>query len=191
MPLPLSPHPASHPRAAVRVRVLCTVLLSLLSLLVPGAWAGSSSAAVGDLLCPAGNQTVSFNPGLTTTSRTVTITYDLRLGVCASLSHPEITSGRSSGTVVAPYSCQDLLNTSTGTQNFTWNTGATSTLSFTRTVSIVNGQTVITLNGHITSGLFTGDTGVLTVVEPALNLTACQSPTGLTSIAGTSTFVLT
>ncbi|MGW4807437.1 hypothetical protein [Kitasatospora sp. NPDC004272] len=121
----------------------------------------------------------------------VVILYDLALGVCASSSHSEITSGHSSGTVVAPYSCQDLLDTSTGTQDFTWNTGATSTLSFTRTVTIVNGQNVITLTGHITSGLFTGDTGVLTIIEPVLDLTACQSPTGLTSTAGVTTLLLT
>ncbi|MEU0297919.1 hypothetical protein ABZ252_00295 [Streptomyces sp. NPDC006175] len=74
--------------------------------------------------------------------------------------------------------CLDLLSTTTGTQTFHWSDGQSSTLSFTRTVTNVNGQTVLTLAGPITAGVFTRKHAVFTVVEPVLNLTACQSPKG-------------
>lgn len=181
--------PSSRPRRTLAV--LFAALALVLGGLLTAPAAQAAPAALGDLVCPAGNQAVSFSPGLTNTSKTTTITYNATLGVCASLTHPEITSGGSAGTVVAPYSCLDLLNTSTGTQTFTWNTGQSSVLSYTRTVTILNGQTVITLTGTITSGLFTGGHAVFTVVEPALQLTACETPQGLTSQAGVTTLVIT
>jgi hypothetical protein len=187
----LSAHPGARARAPLAA--LCAVLAALAALvLAPNAHAApATTAGLADMACPAGNQTVSFSPGLHTAPATTTITYDARLGVCASLSHPEITSGYSAGTVVAAYSCADLLNTSTGTQDFHWSNGQSSTLSFTRTVTILNGQTVITLTGPITSGLFTGDTAVFTVVEPLLDVLACQSTAGLTSQAGITTLLIT
>lgn len=148
-------------------------------------------ALVADLACPAGNQTVSFSPGVTLTPRTVTVAYDLALGVCVSLTQPGITSGSSEGNVTLTLDCLDLLSTSTGTQSFLWSDGRTSTLSFTRTVSIVNGQTVLTLTGPITAGVFSGRSAVLTVVEPALDVLACESAQGLTSQAGVTTLLIT
>lgn len=143
------------------------------------------------MVCPAGNQTVSFSPGVTLTPRSVSVSFHAALGVCASLTQPQITSGSSSGNVTVTLDCLDLLSTTTGTQTFRWSDGQSSTLSFTRTVTNVNGQTVITLTGPVTAGLFTGRTAVFTVTEPALDLTACQSPQGLTSQAGVTTLAIT
>jgi hypothetical protein len=158
-----------------------------LAVVVP---AGPASASWGDVTCPAGWQTVSYSPGVTAVSQPVTVTYELDLGICVSLSNPAVTSGFSGGTVTVALSCADLLGTTTGTQDFTWNTGQSSTLSFVRTVTKVNGQTVITLAGTISSGLFAGNAAVLTVIEPTLDLLACQSPEGLESNEGVSTFVV-
>ncbi|MBW8485424.1 hypothetical protein [Actinomadura parmotrematis] len=183
-----------HPHQAARIRArgrAVTASLLLAGGLLPLIAAPPASARLADVTCPAGNQTVSFSPGVKTAPQTVTVTYNAALGVCASLSQPSITSGTSGGTVTVTLSCADLLSTTTGTQVFTWNTGQSSTLAFTRTVTNVNGQTVITLRGKISAGLFTGRTAVFTVVEPVLDLTACQTAAGLTSQAGVTTLLIT
>ncbi|MEU0297918.1 hypothetical protein ABZ252_00290 [Streptomyces sp. NPDC006175] len=50
-------------------------------LAVPSAQA--SPSLVGDMVCPVGNQTVSFSPGVTLVPQSVTVTYAAALGVCA------------------------------------------------------------------------------------------------------------
>jgi hypothetical protein len=150
----------------------------------------SASASLLDATCPAGHQVVTYSPGVTTASQTITVTYHLDLGACVSLTNPAVTNGTSSGTVTIPLSCTDLLSTMSATQDFTWNTGQTSRFSFLRTVTTANGQTVLTLTGTITSGLFAGSPAVLTVVQPTVDLLACQSPGGLTRLDGISTFVV-
>lgn len=162
-------------------------------LVAPSAQAASpaSHALVGDMVCPAGNQTVSFSPGVTLTPQNVSVTFNAALGLCVSLTQPQITSGTSSGNVTVALDCLDLLSTTTGTQTFNWNDGQSSTLSFTRTVTNLNGQTVLTLTGPITAGLFTGRTAVFVIVQPALNLLACQTPQGLTSQSGVATLAIT
>ncbi|MET8578925.1 hypothetical protein [Streptomyces sp. NPDC005012] len=157
----------------------------------PAAHSATSARLVADMACPVGSQTVSFSPGVTLTPQSVTVTYNVALGVCASLTQPQITSGSSQGTVTVTLDCLDLLSTTTGTQTFHWSDGQSSVLSFTRTVTSANGQTVITLTGPITSGLFTGRIATFTVVEPALDLTACLTSRGLTGQTGVTTLLIT
>lgn len=150
-----------------------------------------ASAMVGDVICPAGNQSQTYSPGLTDTPQPVAASYNVSLGICTSLSHLNLTSGTSSDSIhIAQYSCLDLLTESAGSQTFTWNTGQTSTFTFNRTVAMVNGNIVLTLTGAISSGLFTGDSALLTIVEPATDLLACETSAGLTSAAGLVTFVV-
>ncbi|MFF7454666.1 hypothetical protein [Kitasatospora sp. NPDC008115] len=150
--------------------------------------AEAAEAAIGDALCPLGSQVVTFSPGITNTPAVSTITYNVNLGTCVSLTTPSLTSGTSSGSASLTFQCSDLLSTSTGSQDITWNTGQTSTFSYTRTFSLVNGNSVTSLNGSITSGLFNGDTASLVITDRNLDLLACQSPGGLTHIDGTTVF---
>lgn len=143
------------------------------------------------MTCPAGSQTVSFSPGVTSTPQNISVTFSVALGVCVSLTQPQIYGGSSQGSVTVTLDCLDLLSTTTGTQTFHWRDGQSSVLSFTRTVTNINGQTVITLTGSIICGAFTGRTAVCTVVEPALALTACQTPQGLTGQSGVTTLLIT
>ncbi|MGW2277815.1 hypothetical protein [Streptomyces sp. NPDC001770] len=185
--------PPMRPRAGRAVSALCALAALGTGLFaIPTAQAAPASRAlVADLACPAGNQNVSFSPGVTLTPRTVSVTYDLALGVCVSLAQPGITGGTSGGTVSLTLDCLDLLGTSMTTQTFLWSDGQTSTLSFTRTVTIINGQTVLTLTGPVSAGVFSGRSAVLTVVEPALDVLACESTLGLRSQAGVTTLIIT
>lgn len=168
--------------------------LGVLSLMAAMIWAGAvptgpAHGAVIEVLCPLGSQTVTYNPGLTNTPSQVTVTWDLRLDSCVSLTHPAVTSGGGSGNVVRTGSCSEIVGSSTGSQVITWNTGQTSTFSFTRTYSSVNGEAVLLLTGTITSGLFYGASAVLTIVDATLDLAACNTTTGLTQINGVTDFV--
>lgn len=120
----------------------------------------------------------------------MTSTYDVALGTCVSLSHPGIVTGSSHGSGVVTASCTDLLASSEGSQVIIWNTKQTSTFSYHRTITMANGQTIATLTGSITAGLFSGDPAVLTFTNPATQLLACETPAGLTTKTGITTLLI-
>lgn len=183
--------PRSHlPHGRPLGRGAAAMLSVLAAIAVTVVGATPSHAAPLDMNCPLGSQQVTQTPGLTNTEQTVDVVVALDLGTCASLSHPTIHTGTSHADFTATLSCADLLSTGTGSQVFAWSTGETSTFSFTRTVAQTDGETVLTLTGKITSGLFTGDNGVLTIADTTLDLAACQSPGGLTHESGATSLAL-
>ncbi|MGW2277801.1 hypothetical protein [Streptomyces sp. NPDC001770] len=112
------------------------------------------------------------------------MTSNLQLGPCVSASTPAVTSG--TATISAPpasRSCLSLLTAGTATITVTWNTSATSTLSLNRTVSLVGATIVNTYTGTVSSGLFAGDTVLMTIVQPSADITLCTL--GLGTVAST------
>jgi hypothetical protein len=86
--------------------------------------------------------------------------------------------------------CLDLAQPGSATKTFTWNTGQTSVFSYNRTITRVGGNTVITLIGAITQGLFAGDTAVEVIVGPTPDTLKCLTPPGITSVFGAVTLTI-
>ncbi|MEU0936301.1 hypothetical protein [Embleya sp. NPDC005971] len=146
--------------------------------------APTAQATVGDALCtvPSSDSSTYSPPlGLTPTSTTVTITRDLN--TCTSLSVPAINSAPVTvhSVTIPSYSCLTLLNTAPTTISFTWNTGATTTVTGTRTVNLAAAALTTTVTGTVTSGLFTGDTVVYQLVAPSTAVLACTLGLGTVS----------
>ncbi|MFI8086592.1 hypothetical protein ACIF6L_38110 [Kitasatospora sp. NPDC086009] len=147
--------------------------------------AGSPArAAVGDVLCTApSSDSSTYSPplDLTPASTTVTITRDLN--TCTSLSVPAINSAPVTvhQVTIPSYSCLTLLNSAPTVISFTWNTGATSVVTGTRTVNLAAAALTTTVTGTVTSGLFTGDTVVYQLVAPSTALLACTLGLGTVS----------
>lgn len=171
------------PRAALTsVTALMFLLVGALST------AGSASARESGLLdvtcTPPSSNTAAFSPPLTLAPQNVGVNSSFQFGPCVSLSTPAITSGTSVATAPpAPRSCLDLLTASPTTRIVTWNTGATSTLSMNRTVTMAGAAIVLTYTGTVTSGLFAGDTVLMTSTQPSTDITLCTL--GLGSVSST------
>lgn len=133
---------------------------------------------------------MTYNPGVTDSPQSIGVTYTVDLGTCVSLTHTSIVTGTSGGSAVQTMSCDDVLSASQGSQEIDWNTGQVSGFSYTRTVIRVNGTSILTLTGTIDSGLFAGDTAVMTIADPAAQFLACQDPGGLSAVSGTTSLVL-
>jgi hypothetical protein len=88
-------------------------------------------------------------------------------------------------------SCLSIGQTGSSIRVITWNTGQTSSFSYNAMSSIVNGNTVVTLTGAITAGLFAGDAAEEVIVSPALNLLGCLTPPGITSLFSATTLTIT
>jgi len=141
---------------------------------------GTAQADPLDMQC-GGTLTVTWSPGLTLTPADQTVTTNEIDAPCVSASVPEITAGFTGVTIHATQSCLTTLEPGSGAKTFTWNTGQTSVFSFNRTVTIVGGNTVVTLTGAISQGLFAGDSAVEVLTGPALNTLQCLTPPGITS----------
>jgi hypothetical protein len=148
--------------------------------------AGPAHAGVLDATCT-GTNTTNYSPGLANTPRTVTVQGTITmtcLRVVGLPLHGTITGG-GTGTL----NCALLQTPSSGSSTIAWTMlgapHATSTYTYTSTVSPgASGTTVLILTGTITSGLFQGDTLVMTTVYANLDLLACSTPSGLTSRSG-------
>ncbi|MET8575598.1 hypothetical protein [Streptomyces sp. NPDC005012] len=151
--------------------LLC-VLVSLMSAAGP---AGARESGLLDVTCtPPSSNTVVYSTPLTLAPQSVGLTSSVQLGPCVSVSTPALTSGTS--VVSAPpasRSCLDLLSAGTETRTVTWNTGATSALSLNRTVTVAGAALVVTFTGTVTSGLFAGDTVLMTITGPSTDITLC------------------
>lgn len=110
---------------------------------------------------------------------------------CVSPLPPFAFSGSTSFTSTSTLSCLSLTAANAGTDVITGSSGRTSTFAYNRTVTIVQGQTVVTLTGSITAGDFAGATGVETITSVSLDLTACTTTQGITSTYGVSELTIT
>jgi hypothetical protein len=173
--------------------VVAPVLLASLLVGLQAATVGTASTAsadVADATC-VGTQTTTYSPGLTLVPAQQNIQISWIYAPCVSASEPAISSGLSSATRQASVSCLSIGQVGSSIRVITWNTGQTSTFSYNAMSSIVNGDTVVTLTGSITAGLFTGDAAEEVIVSPSLNLLGCLTPPGITSLFSTTTLVIT
>ncbi|MFS0694162.1 hypothetical protein [Streptomyces nitrosporeus] len=154
---------------------ITALLLLTGSLLVSAVPAGATENGLLDATCiPPSSSDIAYTPPLTNTPQPSSAFVSWQLGPCVSTSVPGLTSGTSTDSVPPrSRSCLDLLAAGTETKVVTWNTGATSTLSMNRTVTVAGAVVLVTHTGTVTSGLFAGDTVVATETAPATDITLC------------------
>ncbi|MGB3443748.1 MAG: hypothetical protein WBA97_33855 [Actinophytocola sp.] len=144
----------------------------------------SAQAAVGiDLLCPIGQATSNFNPGITNTPQTTTLTHSVNYTGC--LFGGSVTGATYGfGPFSAPgLSCTNVLQQNAGTSVYHWNDGTTSTIAASLTSTSVSGLlTTSVATGTVAAGKFLGDTMVVESVYLTPGGLACLFG-GLTSIS--------
>ncbi|WP_027343144.1 hypothetical protein [Hamadaea tsunoensis] len=173
----------------MRHRVLA--LAGLLPLVIAAVVVASAPAqASGFLVTCGGNQTTTYNPGLTDTPRTLVRSGQNNHTPCVATVSPFAFSGSTSFTSTSTLSCLSLTAANTGVDVITWSFGATSTFAYDRTVTIAEGQTVVTLDGTVTSGVFAGAHATETITSVALDLLDCATATGITSTYGISELII-
>ena len=103
-----------------------------------------------------GTWTVTYNPPITNTARTVSATLSANFPHCTD---PEASSASYSQTFTDTVSCATLLNTGMAAHTFVWGNPAAqpSAFAYGWTVSDIGGQAVITSTGQITSGRYAPD----------------------------------
>jgi len=150
------------------------------------ATATPATASALDVTC-VGSQTTSYNPALTQTPQSVTVSTSTQYGPCTSTTVPELTSGSRSANFPYPnLSCLNFLDSASVTYTITWNTGQQSTISGNTTVTTA-GTTVVTVTGNVTAGLFQGKSVVQILTAAAPNIIPCTL--GLTSLSSTYSVV--
>jgi hypothetical protein len=145
--------------------------------------AAASTSGLLDLTCTApSSEATTYSPPLTPAPQDVTFSSTVQYGPCVSLSHPEIESGSRSLRVLTPdRSCLTLLEAAVSQFTITWNTGQSSTISGSRTATVVGAALVVTITGNVTSGVFAGDSVVQTSTGPATDILACTLGLGSVS----------
>ena len=176
-------------RTSKRIRLGGSVAAVAATLLtVVGVASGPAAhAATGNVTCPAGTTTATYNPGITFTPRTVHVKgEDIYGGPCIS-SDPTLASGIDRFDATLPLSCEQPFFNGPGTTVIKWNNGQQSTLSVNGVVTTNAGQIVDTFTGTVIDGEFNGASvlAVLTEVQP--NAVQCLTPQGVTSESGTTT----
>ncbi|GAA2037610.1 hypothetical protein GCM10009839_43630 [Catenulispora yoronensis] len=171
---------ARRSAAAILLAAGCTLLP------VPAAHAVDATTCTG-------TSSVSYSPGLTLTSQTVTLAETDTFTSCTS-TDPTIT-----GLPTSPYtypipnaSCNSVQYAAGNTLVPHWNNGQTSTISgVTYTTTNTAGITQTLGTGTITAGEFTGDIAVISWSYPLVNPLLCLLPGGLASQNGTIIFEVT
>ena len=124
-----------------------------------------------------GTQHVNHSPGLLLlTPRVTTLTINEIFAPCISPGHPGITAQSHSSFQTRPITCLALLSPNSFSKVLTWSTGDTSTFAFNQVATTVGGNTVVTLTGVITAGLFAGSTAIETITGPANTLECLFEP---------------
>ncbi|MER6300644.1 hypothetical protein ABT247_13890 [Kitasatospora sp. NPDC001539] len=146
------------------------------------ATAPSAHAAPQPLLSCQGTETLTFQPPLTNTPKPTRVSYAIDLSVCPV---GGVTSGTSQGSFTATASCTALsVLPPAFSDTYHWNTGASSTVSYTAPVeTAVNGTVTVTDTGTVNSGLDHGSLANETTTLPQPDLTTCAGP-GVARLSG-------
>jgi hypothetical protein len=174
------PRPSPGSSRLVLAGMVITGVSLVAAALVPEASARVDAAQplalTGTTTCE-GSQTVAYSPGMSLKPRQVTIHGTATLSHCASSPDPTITAGRSTFHADGKFSC--VSGTASGVRKITWNNGRTSTLSFTSSVSVNAGESVVAVHGKVTDGEFDGQkwsaVSTMFTARPA----ACATPEGV------------
>jgi hypothetical protein len=174
------PRPSPGSSRLVLAGMAITGVSLVAAALVPAASARVDAtqrlARAGTTTCE-GSQTVAYSPGMSLKPRQVTIHGTATLSRCASSTDPTITSGRSTFRAAGRFSC--VSGTATGTRKITWNNGRTSTLSFTSSVSVNAGESVVAVRGTVTDGEFDGQKWSAVSTMFGSRPAACATPEGV------------
>jgi hypothetical protein len=140
-------------------------------------------ATAGDATCtPPGSVVATYNPPLTMTPQTVTITVNSLWAPCVSATVPALTSASSNFTFTATNrSCATLVGAASYTSTVTWNTGQTSTMSINSNATMVGGVYTVITSGIVTAGLFAGDTVIQNATGPGTDILLCTLGLGSVS----------
>ncbi|WP_132115981.1 hypothetical protein [Actinocrispum wychmicini] len=178
-------NPSPRRRGAMAKASVVAPLIALGALLP----APAAQAAVGSVTCT-GSSHAAYNPGLTLTPQTITVTETDTVPNCTS-TDSTLTSVITAGPYsypVANAGCNYAMVIPVGGGSLTvhWNNGQTSTLTglvneLTATGGIVQNIAV----GTVTAGEFTGAAATITYAYPLVNTLQCLAPGGLTSQDGT------
>lgn len=140
----------------------------------------SAAAGVAALTCVSSTD-VHYKPGLQVTPQTVQVKVDGTLAPCTGIGAGGISAGSYGAQFRAVRSCADLLTPATGVFTVYWNGGTHgfSTISYSRTATIVGGNIVTTEVGKVTAGDFTGFSTLFETVGPH---NAAECLTGVTHV---------
>jgi hypothetical protein len=175
---------------------LGTLLLASLFSLSLVHSASAHALSLESLACE-GNHHTSYDPALTNTPQTMTITTDEafgldspNVGACIVVGAP-ITGGTRHLVSTLTLSCTQLLSNNPNIYTYLWNTGASSTVNY-QIVEVIRGdsETVLTRTGSVTAGFGSGDTAVSTTTFVNTALDACFT-TGVTELSGPGTLAFT
>lgn len=176
-------------RAPTTRRRIVATLTTLLIAMTGAILSAAPAQAVGPT-CTASSQ-ATFSPGLILTPTAQDITFTAGFSNCITPGRPDVTSGTRSGTFTGPRGCLSVLPpTSNGTFKVTWNTGETSTVTGTVAAQDVAGQTVQTITGTVTTGLFVGAAYTEVIAQTSLDLLSCLTPPGVRSQSGLGTLTV-
>jgi hypothetical protein len=147
--------------------------------------AGSPAYAATITITCTGTSAISYTPGLLFTVRSVAYTETDTFGSCLSTGGPTITSGSASAGATLDGSCLGLpVIVEDPAYTVHWSDGQSSTFALTFTDTIVAGVENVTGAGTVTSGAFTGATGVFQWVYLVPNPLQCLANPGVTSQSG-------
>ncbi|MFY1830980.1 hypothetical protein ACN47A_34030 [Myxococcus fulvus] len=157
----------------------------------PGARSELGSVVV---TCPVGVSQASYLPGLSEGAKDVTVAGATTLSNCVTIPASGVKSASLplESSLLAGYSCADLMTPRTVRQMVRWNTGETSTLVFSQSRELTQGPlTVFTLTGTVESGAFAEAMVILTVTYLNADIEkGCDSPGGLIWLSGPATLEL-
>jgi hypothetical protein len=158
--------------------VLVASTLSMVPLVTP------AGAAVGATVTCVGSSLISYSPGLTLQTTSVSYTERDVFGACGS-TDPKLTFGLSIADGDGPASCLYLpvVFPDRG-YTISWDNGRTSTLSIVYTDTIVGGTENVNAVGHVVAGEFVGATAVIVWAYPVANVLQCIGRPGVTNESG-------
>lgn len=150
-----------------------------------------AAASTSTVLCY-GQESITYNPGLTFTPANVQYNGADTFTSCISTPPAEITSASFSFGGTATFSCISFaLPGYTATQIVNWSDGRTSTWTYsTEVTTSPDGIDIFVATGTIVAGEFQGALATLTVDDLPPNLLACATPGGATHGGGPAVFVV-
>jgi hypothetical protein len=167
-----------------RVRILFTAAAVVLAAAVGVLVGPSAHAAVGDAICT-GSENITYDPGLRLFTQTVT--FNVNATYSCQSNDPTLTSGSVAtppGGVTTELSCLNPVASSAGTATVHWGNGNFTRYSYTRTSSTIGGQLVTTTTGTVIEGEFVGDSVIVVVASPSIDVLSCVLGPGITSRTG-------